>query len=284
MSTFLSSVLNFISTVGISDILDIFVVSYAFYKIACYIKGSRAMFLIKGIGLLLIVLWASQLLQLNTVNFILRNTMQVGLVAVLVVFQPELRRALEQVGRTSISKFFQSDADIEQTLAQEISSAAKEMSKTKTGALIVLERNTKLSEIAKTGIALDSLVSQELLLNIFSPRTPLHDGAVLISDNRIAAAGCLLPLTDNSSLGTELGTRHRAALGISENSDAVVIVVSEETGNISIAIGGNLTRSLSEESLKKIIIKNLYNTQEDSKSNNKWKEAFNWKSQKEKKS
>ena len=193
------------------------------------------------------------------VNYILINTMQVGVIAIIIVFQPELRRALEQMGRSKFSTLFTgvdvNSPEMLQKTAQSICDAAQSMSKNRVGALIVWERRTKIGDIIRTGVDLEAAVSPELLVNIFVPNTPLHDGAVVIRENRIAAAACFLPLTQKQDLSIELGTRHRAALGISEASDAAVVVVSEETGKISLALDGSLTRNLTVESLKKALVK-----------------------------
>ncbi len=277
---FLYSLPDFLMSLRITDILDILIVAYIFYKLSSLVRETRAGTLIKGIILLLIFTWASTIMQLNTINYILRNVMQFGLMAFLVIFQPELRRALEKVGRTNLSTFFSSDRDDTEELAKQVSSAATAMSERRIGALIVLERGTKISDIVRTGCEIDASVSCELLVNIFVPNTPLHDGAVIIRENRIVAAACILPLTHNETLSQEFGTRHRAALGLSESSDAVVIVVSEETGKISFTMNGNMSRNYTEETLKKAIIKALSpeSTQAKKKESSfiiKWKERFN---------
>lgn len=244
-----------------TDIFDILIVAYIIYKTFRLVKETRAEQLIKGIVILLVLLQLSYTLRLNAINFIIRNAMQFGVIAILIVFQPELRRALEKMGRSRFSKFFVFDDSIErealENIIKQISDACEVLSKDKIGALIVIERETKIGDIIRTGINLDSYISSELLLNIFTPNAPLHDGAVVIRENRIKAAGCFLPLTQNQYLSKELGTRHRAAIGISENSDAAVVVVSEETGKISIALDGDLTRNLTIETLKKALHKVL---------------------------
>ena len=245
----------------IMDIFDILLVAYAIYLLIMLVKETRAEQLIKGIIVVVIIMQLSQWLQLNTIYFVLKNTMQVGVVALLVVFQPELRRALEKVGH---SKFgFTVNVDDQenqstQNTIDEVCAACEALSKTRTGALIVLERETKISDIIRTGIPLESLVSRELLVNIFVPNTPLHDGAVVIRDNTIKAVACFLPLTQNEDLSSELGTRHRAGIGITENSDAVVAIVSEETGTISFAESGKLTRHLTPDSLRKLLVRALH--------------------------
>lgn len=265
----------------LADILDIAIVSYLFYKVSALLRETRAGTLIKGIVVLLLFTWMSNALQLNSINYLLRNLMQFGIMAFLIVFQPELRRALEKVGRTNFSSFFSTDADVNSAdaAAYEIASAAAAMSSRRIGALIVLEKDTKIGDIIRTGCEIDSNVSGELLINIFTPNTPLHDGAVIIRDNRIIAARCILPLTHNETLSRELGTRHRAALGLSESSDAAVIVVSEETGKISFTQNGNMSRNYTVDTLKKAVFKFLAPDSDKSKENiqSKWKELFKWK-------
>ncbi|WP_425059855.1 Cyclic di-AMP synthase CdaA [Sporomusa carbonis] len=240
-----------ISTISFLDIIDIVIVAYFLYKFYFMIKDTRAVALLKGLVVLLLATLVSKWLGLNVINWLLQKTMTVVLVALPVVFQPELRRALEQLGR---GRFFRDgallNAEEKETLFEELARTVTGLSKNKIGALMVLERETGLNDYIETGIKVDGLVSSEFLINIFIPNTPLHDGAVIIRGNRVQAAGCLLPLSDDRSLNKELGTRHRAAIGISEQTDAVVIVVSEETGIISLARGGRLHRYLDAEKLK----------------------------------
>lgn len=242
------------------DIFDILLVAYAIYLLVMLVKETRAEQLIKGIFGVIIIMQLSQWLQLNTISYILRNAMQVGVVAILVVFQPELRRALEKMGRSrfgiSLIVDQEEQPEISHTI-EEIVAAAQSLSRTKTGGLIVIERETKISEIVRTGVALHALVSQELLENLFVPNTPLHDGAVVIRENRVIAAACFLPLTQNENLSSQLGTRHRSGIGVTEVSDAVVVIVSEETGIISFAKSGNLTRNLAEDTLRQMLKKTL---------------------------
>ena len=224
------------------------------------VKGSRAWQLIKGITFLIIATWLSGLLNLNILNSILTGIMNWGVIAIIVIFQPELRRALEQLGTNKYTRFFGLDSDLATKTKEDIYKvviAAKELSKTKTGALIVIERDINIQDIISTGVPMDSEVSPQLLVNIFVPKTPLHDGAVVISNNKIAAAACLLPLADNADIAKELGTRHRAAIGISKESDSIAVVVSEETGKISVAKDGTLIADVREDVLKKILISNI---------------------------
>lgn len=254
---FISILPEFILMIRLTDILDIIIVAYLFYKLSALVRETRAGTLIKGIILLIIFTWISNLLQLTIINYLLKNLMQFGIMAFLIVFQPELRRALEKVGRTNFSSWISGDQDYVEVVASEIASAAAAISSRRIGALIVIERGTKIGDIIRTGAVINSDVSSELLINMFIPNTPLHDGAVIIRENKIVAARCILPLTHNETLSREFGTRHRAALGLSESSDAAVIVVSEETGKISFALNGNLSRNYTEETLKKVILKVL---------------------------
>jgi len=266
---------NYGSYFRLQDLFDIIIVAFVFYKIIGFIHETRAMQLIKGIVLLLVVLFISDLAELNTINYVLRNTLQVGVLAIVVIFQPELRRALEKMGTATLkTKMFGQDLDTNQIkkVCDEISSACAQMSSTRTGCLIVLERASKLSDVAHTGVKIDSLVSEGLLINMFVPNTPLHDGAMLLSGDTILAAGCFLPLSENTSIDKNLGTRHRAALGISERTDALVIIVSEETGVISVARGGSFMRFLDLESLKQIL-KDIYKQEESEKGHN-WTNLF----------
>lgn len=242
--------------IRIRDIIDILIVAFAFYKLFMLIRETRAEQLTKGIIVLFVATKISEWLELFTVYWILEKTMTVGVLAILIVFQPELRRGLEYIGR---SRFFtKSFVEIkDESLSQvidEIVDAVASLSRQKIGALIVMERETGLSEVVETGTKIDGKISSGLLINIFIPNTPLHDGAVVIKEDIVKAAGCFLPLTDNTSLSKELGTRHRAALGISEKSDCLAIVVSEETGAISIAKNGSLARYLDTKTLKQILI------------------------------
>lgn len=243
-----------------TSILDITIVIFLVYCFIRIVKGSRAWQLIKGITLLIIATWLSGLLNLRILNSILTGIMNWGVIAIIVIFQPELRRALEQLGTNKITKFFGLNSDLATKTKEDIYKvviAAKELSTTKTGALIVIERDINIQDIIATGIPMNSEVSPQLLANIFVPKTPLHDGAVVISNNKIAAAACVLPLADNPDIAKELGTRHRAAIGISKQSDSIAVVVSEETGKISVAKDGTLIADVREDVLKKILISNI---------------------------
>ena len=241
-------------------ILDIALVIFLVYMFFKAVKGSRAWQLIKGIILFVIVTWLSGLLNLKILNWILTGIMNLGVIAIIVIFQPELRRGLEQLGTNKFTKFFGIDKDISTKTKEDIYKiviAATELAKNKTGALIVIERDIKIQDIIAGGIPLNADVSPQLLVNIFEPKTPLHDGAVVISGNKIAAAACVLPLADDKDIAKELGTRHRAAIGISKEADSIVVVVSEETGKISVAKDGTLIADVREDVLKKILISNI---------------------------
>ena len=241
----------------ILDLAIVIFLVYCFFKI---VKGSRAWQLIKGIALLIIATWVSGLMNLKILNWILTGIMNLGVIAVIVIFQPELRRALEQLGTNKITQFFGIDKDLATKTKEDIYKiviATTELSKAKTGALIVIERDIKIQDIIATGIPMNAEVSPQLLVNIFEPKTPLHDGAVVISGNKIAAAACVLPLSDDKDIAKELGTRHRAAIGISKESDSIVVIVSEETGKISVAKDGTLIADVREDVLKKILISNI---------------------------
>jgi diadenylate cyclase len=234
---------------AIKDAVDILIVSYLIYKVMQLIKGTRAVQLIKGI-LLLVVTWAlSTWLNLYTLKWLMNQIFTFGIVTVLIIFQPELRRALEQLGRGRLfSRSATEDQDVNHRIG-EVMKAVNYLARRKIGALIVFERETGLSDYYDTGIKMESALSSELLINVFIPNTPLHDGAVIIRGNQIMAAGCYLPLSENPFISKELGTRHRAAIGVTEVSDAISIAVSEETGQVALAIGGQIVRDIKEESL-----------------------------------
>lgn len=247
---------NIFANIRIRDIVDILIVAVVIYKLFTLIKETRAEQLIKGIGVLLVLTKVSEWLELYTINWILANAMTVGTLAILIVFQPELRRGLEYIGR---SRFFSKSlieirGESMSRVVDEIVEATASLSRQKIGALMVLERQTGLNEVVETGTKIGGTVTSDLLINIFIPNTPLHDGAVIIKDDIIKAAACFLPLTDSSTVSKELGTRHRAAIGISERSDSLSIVVSEETGAISIAENGVISRYLDSKTLRQILL------------------------------
>ena len=243
-----------VSTIGILDIIDIVVVAYFLYRVYLMLKNTRAATLVKGLLVLVGFMIICRTLNLHVISWLLEKSMTVIMVALPVVFQPELRRALEQIGR---GKLFRKGSELDEqeinAMLDAIASATKAMSAAKVGALMVFERATGLVERIETGVPIDGLVSSGLIQNIFVKDTPLHDGAVIIRGNRVVAACCLLPLTENRNLSQELGTRHRAAIGLSEQSDAMVLVVSEETGAISIARNGELMRYLTVDDVKDIL-------------------------------
>ena len=244
----------------ITLIVDVSIVVLIGIKLLKFAKLSRAWQLLKGIAFLVIATAISGFLDLKILNFILSSIMTWGVFALLVIFQPELRRGLEQLGTNKFTKFFGIDKDIATKTKEDIYKiiiAAIELSKARTGALMVIERDIQIKDIISTGIEINSEVSPQLLVNIFVPNTPLHDGAVVISNNKIVAAACMLPLASDTDIAKELGTRHRAAIGISKESDAIAIVVSEETGKISIAKDGTLIADVKEDALKKILIKSV---------------------------
>jgi diadenylate cyclase len=253
-------------------IIDIAIVLFLAINIIKFAKNSRAWQLLKGIFFLIVANALSYMLQLKILNFLLNIVMTWGVFALIVIFQPELRRALEQLGTNKLTKFFGIDKDIETRTKEDIYKiiiATTELAKTKTGALIVIERDIQIKDIISTGISMNAEVSPQLLVNIFVPNTPLHDGAVIISNNKIAAAACMLPLASDTDIAKELGTRHRAAIGISKESDAIAIVVSEETGKISIAKDGTLIADVKEEAMKKILLKHIVTKRFGEDKNNK---------------
>ena len=266
---FFDYAINFIRIMRIADIIDIFIVTIAIYYLMIAIRGTRAVQLMKGILVIVAVYMLSGLMRLHTLNYILSALVQVAMFGVIVIFQPELRNLLEKMGRLKVGHVlgiavdFVNEREEMETVIDNISGAADDMSRTRTGSLIVIERHTRLGEYTSSGTLINADVTRELLKNIFVPNTPLHDGAVIIRGSKIITAGCVLPLTANTNLATELGTRHRAALGLSETSDAVIVVVSEETGKISIAMNGSLTRNLTEQTLKKALTKLLIPEEEE---------------------
>jgi len=241
-------------------ILDIAIVIYLLFKVVKIVKNTRAWQLVKGIAFLILFTWISGILKFNILHYILSAIMSWGVLALIVIFQPEIRRVLEQLGTNKFTSLFGMDKDIETKTKEDVYKiviAATEMSKQKIGALIVIERDIEIKDIVNTGIIMDAEVSPQLITNIFVPKTPLHDGAVVIRNNKIAAAACMLPLASDADIARELGTRHRAGIGISKESDAVAIIVSEETWKISVAKDGTLIADVREDVLKKILINNV---------------------------
>ncbi|MBR2780482.1 MAG: diadenylate cyclase CdaA [Eubacteriaceae bacterium] len=256
-----------ISAMNFMAVIDILITATVIYLLLEWLKDSQAIQVLKGVLIIVALTQISGWIGLVTINYILRNLLTVGLIAIIIMFQPELRRTLEKIGSTRLRDFISSFSTKEESenitrTIEQVVSAASEMSRTKTGALIVFERDTNLKDIIDTGTLLDSVPTKQLLINIFTPNTPLHDGAVIIGkeDHRIKAAGCLLPLTQNRNLSQEIGTRHRSAIGMSEISDAIVVIVSEETGVISYALNGKLSRFLDAKALNRVLTDALVNT------------------------
>ena len=261
-------------------IIDIVIVLFLLYKLIKSSKKTRVWQLLKGIALYFVITAASSLLHLNILNYILTSFLSYGVIALIVIFQPELIRALEQLGTNKITRFFGIEKDI-QTKSKEdvykILIAVNELAKTKTGALIVIERDIKLQDIIDTGVLINADVSPQLLVNMFVPNTPLHDGAVIISENKIMAGACILPLANDSDISKSLGTRHRAALGMSKETDSIVIIVSEESGKISVAKNGKLILDIEEENLRQLLLDNASGNDDFSLNNSldKFKKRIN---------
>lgn len=266
----LQYIIKYITMFSVQDAIDIAIVAVLVYKLIKIINRSNAGQVVKGIVVLIVVMQLAEMCGLRMISFLLENTMQLGLLALVIVFQPELRRALQQMGRSRFPQFTDREENsriMEKAITQTVE-ACSAMSWARDGALIVFQRSIMLNDIVKTGTVLDGEPSAEFIKNIFYPKAPLHDGAVVIQKGRVAAAGCVLPLSTNTNLSKELGTRHRAGVGMSENSDAVVVIVSEETGSISVAIGGMLKRHLAPETLEKLLRNELMPKTDDSKKAN----------------
>ena len=262
------SAFNQFRTISFIDILDILIVAYIIYRVMKLLNDTSAERLIKGIIILVGIMLLASMLHLTMISWLLQQALNVGLFAIVVVFQPELRRLLEQIGKGNFSRLIV-PADAPDEVASMITatvSACADMSRTKTGALIVFERRERLGEIISTGTMVDAAPSAELIKNIFFKNSPLHDGAMIVRAGRVCAAGCVLPLSGNQSLSRDLGTRHRAAVGMSESADSVLVVVSEETGSISVAIGGMLKRHLSPDMLRKLLENELLDSEKQEKS------------------
>lgn len=262
------SAFNQFRTISFIDILDILIVAYIIYRVMKLLKDTSAERLIKGIIILVGIMLLASMLHLTMISWLLQQALNVGLFAIVVVFQPELRRLLEQIGKGNFSRLIvPADApdEVESMITATVSACA-DMSRTKTGALIVFERRERLGEIISTGTMVDAAPSAELIKNIFFKNSPLHDGAMIVRTGRVCAAGCVLPLSGNQSLSRDLGTRHRAAVGMSESADSVLVVVSEETGSISVAIGGMLKRHLSPDMLRKLLENELLDSEKQEKS------------------
>ncbi|HPY94647.1 MAG TPA: diadenylate cyclase CdaA [Clostridia bacterium] len=244
---------NLFNRIQFKDLIDILIIAFLLYKVFQLTQQTRAGQVFKGFILLIFIGWVSNLLGFQALNWLIGSIINNGAIVLLILFQPELRRALEQIGRGAKRGYLTENQDESSRIIFEISQCVTGLSRRRVGALIVFEQKTGLKDFIDTGTTIDSIISGPLLANIFEPNTPLHDGAVIIRDERIVAAGCVLSLSDNSSLGRELGTRHRAGLGVTEGTDAIVLIVSEETGIISLAQGGRLTRHLDAESLNRVL-------------------------------
>ena len=252
---------RYVLTLKLSDYIDILLMAYGLYWLLKLVGDTKVERLGKGIAVFLLILWASNTFHLNGIYFILSHVVELGVLALVVLFQPEIRRVLEQLGSSRLRSFnpfakAQQVTAIENAISQTVL-ACTEMSKSRTGVLIVFERDLSLDHIVRTGTVVDAQVSSELLKNIFFVKAAMHDGAVIMRDGRLLAGGCMLPLSKNNNLSRDLGMRHRAGIGMSENSDAVVVIVSEETGSISVAIGGLLKRHLMPETLEKLLLNEL---------------------------
>ena len=264
---FLRTVQEYVKLIGFFDVLDMAIVAFVVYHIFRFVRRSRSGQVVKAILLIVLALGIANLLQLQVVSFVLNNAVELGFIALVIIFQPEIRRFLEQMGSGKIKEIF-----VQETIDDELEYAIREtveaytfLSKDKVGALMVFERKTMLDDVLKTGTPLDARVSAELLKNLFWNKAPLHDGAVIVRNGRIVGAGCMLPMSGNVNISRDLGMRHRAGIGISENSDAVVALVSEETGSISVAINGMLKRHLAPATLEQMLRNELMPKQEESK-------------------
>ena len=252
LSNSLSGAINYLLTIRISDFIDIIIVAYLIYKAIWFLRRTNSYNLAQGLLILLVVLWLSEVFRLTMINNLLRKAVELGLIALLILFQPELRRILERMGSSFHSGKAASSTAMDMAIAQTVL-ACSDMSASRTGALIIFERNVNLNNIMSTGTIINADTTAELIKNIFFNKAPLHDGALIVRNGRIAAAGCVLPLIQSTNLSKELGMRHRAGIGLSEQSDAVVIIVSEESGSISMAIDGMLKRHLSPPMLDKLL-------------------------------
>ena len=255
----------------IFKMIDVLVVWYVLYKALTLIQGTKAVQLLKGLFVIVLAKIATAIFGLDTLDWLLQEIIDWGFVAIIIIFQPEIRRALEQIGRGKIFQRTMSQQDDEQTrLVEAMKKSVSYMAKRRIGALISIERETGLNDYIETGIKMNADISSELLINIFIPNTPLHDGAVLVQKDKIAAAACYLPLSESAFISKELGTRHRAALGLSEVTDAITVVVSEETGAISITANGNLHRNLSISEFETLLRKMWFGPEQDSNLASKW--------------
>lgn len=254
ISDMLQNLWKYISLAGWRDVLDILIVSVMMYYLLSFVRRSNAMRILIGIAAFVVVMWAAEFFKLYMLNFLLTTFVQIGLIALVVVFQPEIRKALERVGSSNIKKYIGREMKSvwENAIIQTVE-ACKMLAWAREGALIVFERGIHLNDYLKTGTIINADITSELLRNIFYPKAPMHDGAVIVQNAKISGAGCMLPLTGNQNISRDLGMRHRAGIGMSEHSDAVVVIVSEETGSISVATDGMLKRHLTPETLEKLL-------------------------------
>lgn len=267
MGEFFQLLIGYIRMISISDILDIAIIAYIVYRILLLVRRSRGAQVAKAVLLLLLALVLSIVFEMKVLNFVLGRILEWGVLALIIVFQPEIRRVLEQLGSSRLGDMFnrpETPPEVENAIVETVA-AYTSLSKDKVGALMVFERKEPLDDIIKTGTMLDSTVAAELLKNLFWNKAPLHDGAVIVRNGHIVGAGCVLPLSGNTNLSRDLGMRHRAGIGMSENSDAVVAIVSEETGSISVAVGGMLKRHLAPETLERLLRNELIPEQEPPK-------------------
>ncbi|MBQ7415691.1 MAG: diadenylate cyclase CdaA [Oscillospiraceae bacterium] len=267
--TYITNFLTQLTRMQWSDYLDIIVVAYLIYRFLPMIRSTGAMRVATTVGVLLLLTWVTELLNLHTLHFLLEQVMAVGLIAVVVLFQPELRRMLDHLGNVKFRSFFGMEKPVQEMegIIDQTVRACEVMSRERVGALIVFARDNPLEEYVKTGTQIDAQVSEQLIRNIFFPKASLHDGAMIIRDGRVYSAGCVLPLSESHKLSADLGTRHRAGVGISEVSDAVVVIVSEETGTISVAVGGVLKRHLAHQTLERLLRNELCKEPEEQQEN-----------------
>lgn len=259
MAQIFATIAHYIKTASFLDVIDITVVAFLVYHLLRFIHGTNVRNIVKGILMLMVFYYISDFMGLNVINYVLKNTMQIGLIALIIVFQPELRKALENLGSNKISTFLKREEDESELkkMIREVVEATSSMSWSHTGALIIFERKTLLNDIITAATELDAMATSELIKNIFFVKAPLHDGAMIIRGERILAAGCVLPLSENESLPKELGTRHRAGIGITEVTDAIALIVSEETGAISVAMGGEIKRSMAPSTVENLLTHEL---------------------------
>jgi diadenylate cyclase len=264
---------NIIRTITIWDFIDMAIIAVLVYRLTTFVRKTNSANVIKGVALLVAVLWISQLMHLSVISYLLSKTFELGILALIVLFQPEIRRFLEQMGSSNLRGVFGKNVDVRaiDTAITQTAIACQDMSRSKTGALLVFERDINLDSYINTGSIINADPSADLIKNIFYPKTPLHDGAVIIRDGKVASAACMLPLSTNNNLSRELGMRHRAGIGITERSDAVVAIVSEETGSISVAVDGILKRHLNVETFETLLRKELIPVESEKQS---WSERL----------